>query len=82
MTVHTIDLRFQQTPGIIAAYLLRSGSETALVETGPGSCLAALVEGLASLGVSPSDIGHVRAVPAGGRSKAHKSTCTAKEPPM
>lgn len=59
MTIHTIDLCFQNTPGIIAAHLLRKGDALALVETGPGSCRAALLEGLKSLGVEPGDIGSV-----------------------
>ena len=59
MIVHTIDLRFQGTPGIIAAYLLQSGQNLALIETGPGSCHGALVEGIQALGLSPSAIKHV-----------------------
>ena len=59
MTVHTIDLHFQNTPGIIAAYLLQSGGALALIETGPGSCHAALLQGLNKLGVAATDIRHV-----------------------
>jgi glyoxylase-like metal-dependent hydrolase (beta-lactamase superfamily II) len=39
MQVHTLDLHFQDTPGLIAAYLLESEGQLALVETGPGSTL-------------------------------------------
>lgn len=56
MTIDTIDLHYQGTPGLIAAYVLRSGSECALIETGPGSCHAALVAGLHALSLEPKDI--------------------------
>jgi len=46
MRVHTIDLKFQNVPGVIAAYLVESGGELALIETGPGSTLAALHAGI------------------------------------
>ena len=59
MTVHTIDLHFQNTPGIIAGYLLESGGTLALIETGPGSCHAALLQGLKTLGVAATDIHRV-----------------------
>jgi len=39
MHIHTLDLHFQGTPGLIAAYLIESGGEYALIETGPGSTL-------------------------------------------
>lgn len=38
MRIHTIDLRFQNTPGIITSHLIECGNELALIETGPGSC--------------------------------------------
>lgn len=56
MTIDTIDLQFQGTPGLIAAYVLRSGGECALIETGPGSCHTALIGGLQGLGLVPKDI--------------------------
>jgi glyoxylase-like metal-dependent hydrolase (beta-lactamase superfamily II) len=56
MTIHTIDLHYQDTPGLIAAYVLQSGSECALIETGPGSCHATLFEGLRVLGLEATDI--------------------------
>lgn len=52
MKVHTIDLRFQGVPGVIAAYLLESGGEVALIETGPGSTLERLCEGILECGVA------------------------------
>lgn len=59
MKIHCIDLQFQGIPGLIAAWLLHSGSEYALIETGPGSCHGALVSGLLALGVKPEEIRHV-----------------------
>jgi glyoxylase-like metal-dependent hydrolase (beta-lactamase superfamily II) len=59
MAIHCIDLHFQDTPGIIAAYLVLSGSEAALIETGPATCRPALLEGLRTHGIKPSDIGKV-----------------------
>lgn len=59
MTIHPIDLHFQNTPGLIAAWLLKGAHECALIETGPGSCHAALVEGLRAHGVSPPDVRQV-----------------------
>ncbi|MBL9143389.1 MAG: MBL fold metallo-hydrolase, partial [Verrucomicrobiaceae bacterium] len=56
MTIHPIDLRFRNTPGLIAAWLLKGATECALIETGPGSCHAALVNGLAAHGVTPADV--------------------------
>jgi glyoxylase-like metal-dependent hydrolase (beta-lactamase superfamily II) len=52
MKVHTIDLRFQGVPGVIAAYLLESGGEVALIETGPGSTLERLRDGILECGVA------------------------------
>ncbi len=57
--IHTIDLQFQGVPGLIAGFLLQSGGDLALVETGPGSCQPALIEGLKALGVTPRDVHHV-----------------------
>lgn len=52
MKVHAIDLRFQGMPGVIAAYLLESGGEVALIETGPGSTLERLRDGILGCGVA------------------------------
>ena len=46
MTIHTLDLRWQGQPQLIAAYLVECGKELALIETGPGSTLSTLVEGI------------------------------------
>lgn len=51
-----IDLRFQDCPQIIAAYVVPGPTGVALVETGPGSTLARLEAGLAQLGLSWRDI--------------------------
>lgn len=58
MTITTLDLHFQNTPGLIAAYLIESAGELALVETGPGSCNEALVKALSQHGVSPHQVKH------------------------
>jgi glyoxylase-like metal-dependent hydrolase (beta-lactamase superfamily II) len=59
MRIHTIDLQFQGSPGLIASYVLETEQGLALVETGPASCHTALVEGLRQLGATPSDVRHV-----------------------
>src|SRR5581483_10536087 len=41
-----IDLQFQGVPGVIASFLIRSGNELGLIETGPASTLPALLAGL------------------------------------
>jgi glyoxylase-like metal-dependent hydrolase (beta-lactamase superfamily II) len=51
MIIHPLDLHFQGTPGLIAAYLLESDGEWALIETGPGSCLPQTLAALAKLAV-------------------------------
>lgn len=56
---HTIDLPFQGQAQVIAAYLQECGDEFALIETGPGSTLPSLLDGINRLGVSPDRIGHV-----------------------
>lgn len=56
MIIHTIDLKFQNVEGVIAAFLIESGDELALVETGPGSTLLELQNGIEALGFSVSDI--------------------------
>lgn len=59
MQVRALDLRFRQTPGLIAAWLLESGNEKALIETGPASTLPRLLEALAEAGTSPAEIRRV-----------------------
>lgn len=55
----TIDLNFQGKTQAIASYLIRSGDAVVLIETGPGSALAALEAGLAKEGLSPRNVTHV-----------------------
>lgn len=59
MEIHTLDLLFLDTPGLIAAYLVKSGGAYALVETGPRSTLPALLGALARHGVEAGEIRHV-----------------------
>jgi len=56
MKIHTIDLKFQNVEGVIAAFLIESGDELALVETGPGSTLDVLQAGIEALGFSVADV--------------------------
>ncbi len=56
MKIHSIDLKFQGIEGLIAAFLIESGGELALVETGPGSTLGTLREGIEDLGYSVADV--------------------------
>lgn len=56
MQVHTIDLHFQGLPELIAAYLLESDGELALVETGPGSTLPQLLASIQRLGHDPAEV--------------------------
>lgn len=58
-TITTIDLHFQGRTHAIAAYLIRSGDAVVLVESGPGSTLSALGEGLAREGLAFRDLTHV-----------------------
>jgi glyoxylase-like metal-dependent hydrolase (beta-lactamase superfamily II) len=53
--IHTLDLEFFRK-GTIAAYLLESGSDLALVETGPDSTWPHLVAALGALGLKPADV--------------------------
>ena len=59
MRIHTLDLQFQSTPGLIASYVIESRSELALVETGPGSTLETLRAGLQQLGLDEKKVRHV-----------------------
>lgn len=59
MRIHTLDLQFQSTPGLIASYVIESRGELALVETGPGSTLETLRAGLQQLGLDEKKVRHV-----------------------
>ncbi|HEX6506330.1 MAG TPA: MBL fold metallo-hydrolase [Chloroflexota bacterium] len=54
--LYLIDLRFQGEPEVIAAYLLESAGEYALVEVGPTTTLDALLDGVRAAGVAPESI--------------------------
>jgi glyoxylase-like metal-dependent hydrolase (beta-lactamase superfamily II) len=58
-TVHTIDLMFQGTPGVIAAYVLPSADGPVIVDPGPSSTLGALETGLHDLGLGLDEVRHV-----------------------
>jgi glyoxylase-like metal-dependent hydrolase (beta-lactamase superfamily II) len=55
----TLDLNFQDKTQAIASYLIRHSSGVVLIESGPGSTLAALQSGLAAQGLKVSDVTHV-----------------------
>jgi glyoxylase-like metal-dependent hydrolase (beta-lactamase superfamily II) len=59
MHIETLDLRFQGTPHVIAAFLIRGSAGPVLVETGPASTLPTLLEELERVGVRPGDVRHV-----------------------
>ncbi|TNE47763.1 MAG: MBL fold metallo-hydrolase [Deltaproteobacteria bacterium] len=59
MSVEVLDLHFLEQPSLIASFLVRRGSEVALVESGPGSTLPHLTKALAVHGLSPSDVTHL-----------------------
>ncbi len=56
MTIHTLDLQFQNIPNAIAAYLIPHRRGAVLIECGPGSTLPVLQDALAEHGLTPSDI--------------------------
>jgi glyoxylase-like metal-dependent hydrolase (beta-lactamase superfamily II) len=57
--VHTLDLHFQNTPGLIASYVIEGDDGLALIETGPGSTLTTLRSALHALGFAEKDVRHV-----------------------
>ena len=54
--IETLDLGFQGHSGLIASFLVFGPDGQVLVESGPGSTLPALITGLASHGLAPTDI--------------------------
>ncbi len=54
-----LDIDFRDTEGLIASYLLPEDDGWTLVETGPASCRAALLAGIARAGVEREEIRHV-----------------------
>ena len=59
MRIHTLDLCFQNQPGIIAAYLIECDGAFALIETGPASTLPILLQQIKAQGFDPKGIHHV-----------------------
>ena len=59
MQIHTLDLNYQGKPGVTVAYLIVGPEGPVLVETGPGSTLITLHEGLAQHGFAPQDVKHL-----------------------
>jgi len=57
--IHRIDLNWNGLPGQVAAYLVDGGAALAVVESGPGSTLPTLLDGVRSLGREPEEITHV-----------------------
>lgn len=57
--IDTLDLVFQGTQHVIAAFLIHAPGGPVLVETGPGSTLPALLAGLERRGVRPADVREV-----------------------
>jgi len=55
----TLDLNFQGIPQTIASYLIPHPNGVILVESGPGSTLPELGQGLAKFGYSFKDISHI-----------------------
>jgi glyoxylase-like metal-dependent hydrolase (beta-lactamase superfamily II) len=57
--IHRIDLRWNGLAGQVASYLVDGGAALAVVESGPGSTLDTLLDGVRSLGRDPEEITHV-----------------------
>jgi glyoxylase-like metal-dependent hydrolase (beta-lactamase superfamily II) len=51
-----VDLGFRDRDGLIASYLIPGPDGWTIVETGPGSCRAALERGVARAGIGPGDV--------------------------
>ena len=56
MKIHTIDLQFQDSAGLIASFLLEGPEGNILIETGPESCRETLLSKIKSLGFDPETI--------------------------
>ena len=59
MRIDTIDLEFQGTPHVIAAFLIHGPGGPVLIETGPESTLPALTRGLQRHGIRVEEINDV-----------------------
>src|ERR687884_4515 len=56
MKIETVDLCFMDTEEIIASFLLTGEGSTAIIETGPTTCIENLMRGLEDRGVAPEDV--------------------------
>jgi glyoxylase-like metal-dependent hydrolase (beta-lactamase superfamily II) len=54
--VSYFDLRFQDTPAVIATAVLEGRDGVALIDPGPASCLGTLTKALADMGVASGDV--------------------------
>jgi glyoxylase-like metal-dependent hydrolase (beta-lactamase superfamily II) len=54
--LHTLDLNYQGIPNAIASYLIPHDRGVVLIESGPGSTLPGLEEGLAKFGFAFADV--------------------------
>jgi glyoxylase-like metal-dependent hydrolase (beta-lactamase superfamily II) len=54
-----VDLGFRGTEGLVASYLLPAREGWAVVETGPTTTRALLLEGIRAAGIDPRDVRHV-----------------------
>ncbi|MFT2718841.1 MBL fold metallo-hydrolase [Deinococcus sp. A31D244] len=59
LSVHALDLNFQDTPGVIASFVFDTGDGLAVVDTGPTSTLGALRGGLTGIGATLSDVRYI-----------------------
>jgi glyoxylase-like metal-dependent hydrolase (beta-lactamase superfamily II) len=57
--VARIDLRWQGLAGQVASYLVADGGEVAVIESGPGSTLPALLGGIRAAGHDPGAVTHI-----------------------
>lgn len=54
--LHTVDVRFNDTPGVIAVYVIRHAEGALLIDCGPTKTVPTLIQGLAELGLRPQDV--------------------------
>jgi glyoxylase-like metal-dependent hydrolase (beta-lactamase superfamily II) len=57
--VHRVDLNWNGLPGQVAAYLVDGGDGLAVVESGPGRTLSAVLDAVRGIGREPAEITHV-----------------------
>lgn len=57
--VHRIDLNWNGYPGQVASYLYDGGDGLAVVETGPASTLAAVLDAIRAIGRDPEEVTHI-----------------------